>query len=1031
MNKCKILFLAANPENTTKLALDEECREIEQKIRASEYRDSLELITKWAVRPDDLLQYLNQHQPHIVHFSGHGSPYEEIILLDSNRNPKPVSKEALKQLFTTLKDNIRVVVLNACFSRPQAEAITEVIDCAIGMNKAIGDRAAITFAASFYQALGFGRSVKKAFDQGITALMLEGISEENTPELLVRSGIDANSVILIQPEESNPISSTKSSELGIIQTTPIPSATPKTFLAKLPISSPDFFGREQELEILDQAWADPKTHIIMLSAWGGVGKTALVNNWLNLMEQNNYRGAIRIYGWSFYSQGTREDRQASSDEFLAHTLEWFRDPDPKKGAPWDKGIRLANLIRQQKTLLILDGLEPLQYPPGEMQGRLKDQGVQALLKELSRGNLGLCIITTREPVRELEEMKKTSVKHIRLDNLIPESGAELLKHLGVIGTHQELLDATKEFKGHALALTLLGKYLAVVHDGEIRKRDLISALEEEEEQGGHARRIMKSYELWLKGKPELDILYLMGLFDRPAEGGAIARLRRNPVIQGLTDALQNLTDTKWKYAICHLRELRLLAEKDESEPDTLDCHPLIREHFGEKLKKEKSKAWKQAHSRLYEHFRGLPKKEYPDTLAEMEPLFRAVFHGCQAGRHHETLIDVYWERIKRRDEHYSTQRLGAFGADLAALSGFFKFPWYQPAVGLTIEDETGVLSWAGSRLHALGRLQEARIPMEIGLLMRIQQENWKDAAIIAGNLSELTLTLGEITTAVDYARQSIAFADQSKDAFQRLSKRTILADILHQQGDLATAEQLFLEAEKIQQEYQPEYSILYSIWGFWFCDLLLSQNQIDRVQKRTYKTIEIARQNKWLLSIALDNLSLGRADLLEGLTISEISFQNAKQHLNQAVQSLREAGTQHHIPRGLLVRAVLRRVTKSFISSWYDLEEAKEIAKRGEMKLYLADYHLEVARLFCIIKLASMKPKEYPPVQGFFKIISESGEIDPQVLGSNPDYAKIAMDKAIEHYTIAKEMVYDMGYGRRYPEIAELEKQLKIKNPTT
>ena len=199
IGKIRILFVSANPVGTTQLKLDEEVREIEAKIRAAEHRDSLELITKWAARSDDLLQSLNQHKPHIVHFSGHGSSTEEIILLDKLGKSKPVSKEALVSLFRTLKDNIRVVLLNACFSRPQAEAITGEIDCAIGMMRAIGDAAAIIFAASFL-AIGFGRSVKDAFDQGKTALLLEGIPEEQTPALMTRQNIASESIVLINPQ---------------------------------------------------------------------------------------------------------------------------------------------------------------------------------------------------------------------------------------------------------------------------------------------------------------------------------------------------------------------------------------------------------------------------------------------------------------------------------------------------------------------------------------------------------------------------------------------------------------------------------------------------------------------------------------------------------------------------------------------------------------------------------------------------------------------------------------------------------------
>ncbi len=177
MNKIKILFLAANPASTSQLRLDEEIRAISEKIRASEHRDSLELISAWAVRPDDLLQLLNMHKPTIVHFSGHGSQAGELLLADSGGEARPVSTRALTALFSTLKDNIRLVVLNACYSRVQGQSISQTNDYVVGMNAAIGDTAAMVFASSFYRALGFARTVQEAFDQGLTAILLEGIPE--------------------------------------------------------------------------------------------------------------------------------------------------------------------------------------------------------------------------------------------------------------------------------------------------------------------------------------------------------------------------------------------------------------------------------------------------------------------------------------------------------------------------------------------------------------------------------------------------------------------------------------------------------------------------------------------------------------------------------------------------------------------------------------------------------------------------------------------------------------------------------------
>lgn len=204
MEKVRILFLSANPKSTTPLAIDEEIRAIEQRIRASEYRDSLQLIPKLAVRPDDVLHALMEYQPAVIHFSGHGSEAHEILLTGDDGLEKPVNAATWRALFKTLKDRVRVVVFNACFSRGQADAVREVIDCVIGMGDEISDDAAIAFSGSFYRAIGFGRSVQNAFDQGNVSIMFAGTEEEHVPELLCKKGIDPSQVVLVQPPANEP-----------------------------------------------------------------------------------------------------------------------------------------------------------------------------------------------------------------------------------------------------------------------------------------------------------------------------------------------------------------------------------------------------------------------------------------------------------------------------------------------------------------------------------------------------------------------------------------------------------------------------------------------------------------------------------------------------------------------------------------------------------------------------------------------------------------------------------------------------------
>lgn len=204
--KIVVLFLASNPIDQQKLRLDEEARAITEMIRKSEHRDSVEFKTCWAVRPMDVLQALNEYEPAVVHFSGHGSSRDEIVFQDNEGETKLVSKDAIVQTMMASSDGIRLVFFNTCYSRNQAEAVVEHVEATVGMNTTIGDKAARIFASQFYSAVGFGLSVKKAFEQAKALLMMEGIKEENTPELFVHNDMDPDELIIVKPQlEDNKI----------------------------------------------------------------------------------------------------------------------------------------------------------------------------------------------------------------------------------------------------------------------------------------------------------------------------------------------------------------------------------------------------------------------------------------------------------------------------------------------------------------------------------------------------------------------------------------------------------------------------------------------------------------------------------------------------------------------------------------------------------------------------------------------------------------------------------------------------------
>lgn len=183
----KILLLSANPTNTSNLRLDEEMREIEAGLQRAKGREKFEIISKWAIRTEDLRRALLDNEPQIVHFSGHGAGNQGLALENNSGKMQLVSASSLARLFK-LFPKIECVVLNACYSEVQAKAIHQHIDYVIGMNKSIGDKAAIKFAVGFYDALGAGRTIEDGFEFGCTSIDLESIPESSTPVLKSRKG---------------------------------------------------------------------------------------------------------------------------------------------------------------------------------------------------------------------------------------------------------------------------------------------------------------------------------------------------------------------------------------------------------------------------------------------------------------------------------------------------------------------------------------------------------------------------------------------------------------------------------------------------------------------------------------------------------------------------------------------------------------------------------------------------------------------------------------------------------------------------
>jgi len=703
----------------------------------------------------------------------------------------------------------------------------------------------------------------------------------------------------------------------------------------------------------------------------------------------------------------------------------------------------------------------------------------------------------------------------------------------VRGDPRLIAAAAKAAGGHALTLNLLGSYVAGVQRGVIEEaKAAVAELVEHGSLSGHDRaaRMMESYVRRFEaladtpgtptsgtptpnpsphhaegvsstrrggesasgprqagreahaiggGAPELALLHLVGLFDRPAEKDAIDVVKAAGLGAPLA-ALGSMTPQRWSTAVSRLRAQRLLLPRDPARPHDLDAHPLVRAHFGARLKREAPDVFRATNLALYEHYKmfGLPEafrtpeaygilaykasfpegpledriqqaisgelteqnnsalpaifwhadsdrmrgaakligtsefeaalaKFQPDDLAGMAPLFCGIAHGAAAGEHRLAYQEVYVPRVKRGNAAYIVHKLGALGPTLGTLAHFFDSPWSTPAAKLADRDQAMMLNNVAFALRAQGRLRDAEEASAAAVTSMKQLGDDNEVALNASNLSEVRLTLGDVKGAVAAAREAVEFADQTNNAFLQTVLRAKYADMLHQSGDVERAATMFAEAERLQVERQNELPRLYSFQGYLYCDLLLGTGGAGEVRDRAEYGLELYRQGGLtdLLSFALDTLSLGRA------AHAARHLSEAHRTLDEAVDGLRKAGQEDDLPRGLLARAACLRDMGEWTAAARDLKETREIAERGEMRLFLTDWHLESARL-----LLAQLPR--PTVkQGWF---GGSKTVLPKLGAEHHAMRR----QAEEHVQAAARLIEQTGYRRRDPEVAALRAQL-------
>jgi hypothetical protein len=482
---------------------------------------------------------------------------------------------------------------------------------------------------------------------------------------------------------------------------------------------------------------------------------------------------------------------------------------------------------------------------------------------------------------------------------------------------------------------------------------------------------MESYQTWLEEGPELAVLRMLGLFDRPADERALEALRKSPAIPGLTESLTELRPTAWRMILAKLRRARLLAGEDPHNPGQLDTHPLVREYFGEQLRSEQTDAWMECNRRLYHYYRTLA-PQLPNSFREMEPLFSACICGCNARLFREVLHDVYVPRIQRGNVCFAANVLGATGPLLSVLVKFFENEHWGSLVetaiegqSLTAEDQLFILMQTGLYLtttrgvgapearicyeraeplcHSLNDVrllyvalmgqwryvlmtdkQSAALQIAERVYALTQQQN--DATLTIGAYRSLSCTLwllGDFESGLQYAMRAVeiwrsggvqSYAEEHYTPFVNCMMYAAMCK--WHLGEIASCHAMMDEAISLAKELNDKNSLALALQLA--ATIAISHGDPAKVERLASELIELSTRHSFSYYITVGTILRGWAYSASGETAGGIAW------IEQGIKDFRSTGTIMGLPSFLTLKAqahLLQLAAFCFrtIKSWSDL----------------------------------------------------------------------------------------------------------------
>jgi hypothetical protein len=497
---------------------------------------------------------------------------------------------------------------------------------------------------------------------------------------------------------------------------------------------------------------------------------------------------------------------------------------------------------------------------------------------------------------------------------------------------------------------------------------------------------MESYQSWLGEGPELAILRMLGLFDRPADEETFAVLLKLPAIPDLTESLTDLRPTEWQTILAKLRRARLLAREDPYNPGQLDTHPLVREYFGEQLQSQQTDAWKECNRRLFNHYQTLA-PQLPNSFREMESLFSAVICGCSAGLYRQALHEVYIPRIQRGDAYFASKVLGATGPLLSVLVHFFEDGRWGSLVetsiegqSLTAEDHLFILMQAAKYLTGARGLgaPEARICYEraeplcrslnqprvqclalkgqwryslhtdkLSAAMQIAEriyalaQEQNDAALILGAYSALSCTLlflGDFETARQYAMRGIQlWRSGNVQAHAEEYHAPVVGCLAYGAvcewhfGEIASCHALVDEGISIAKKLNDRNALAVAL--YWAVNLAYNERNCAEVDRLSSELIQLSTRHNFVQWLAIGTIWRGWARSASGDATEGISW------IEQGLIDLRATGAVLILQRHLALKAEALHLADRTSEALEAINEAEALAERFENRYWCAELH--------------------------------------------------------------------------------------------